>query len=97
MLKTSPRGVVVDVWGSEDQIYALIEKAIATSNPGKLEDVMAELRVALKDHIQQTRTSAASMAVYTKKRLRRSGRTVVLFVLRAPISFLPTATHSALR
>jgi hypothetical protein len=68
MLKTSPRGVVVDVWGSEDQIYALIEKAIATSNPGKLEDVMAELRVALKDHIQQTRTSAASAWPSTRRR-----------------------------
>jgi hypothetical protein len=60
MLYRSPRGIVVDLVGTEDQIYALIEKAIATSNPDKLEEVMAELRAALKDHIQQARTSAAS-------------------------------------
>jgi rRNA processing protein Gar1 len=60
MLYRSPRGIVVDVMGPEDQIYALIEKAIATSNPDKLEEVMADLRAALKDHIQQARTSAAS-------------------------------------
>jgi hypothetical protein len=50
----------LDVAGSEDHIFALIEKAIETSNPDELEEVMAELRVALKEHIQQARTSAAS-------------------------------------
>jgi predicted Zn-dependent peptidase len=70
MLKRSARGIVVDVLGSEDQIYALIEIAIATSNPDKLEEVMAELRVALKDHIQQARASAASAwpSVSTRRR-----------------------------
>ena len=50
----------MDVPGSEDHIYALIEKAIETSNPDELEEVMVELRVALKEHIQQARASAAS-------------------------------------
>jgi hypothetical protein len=50
----------VDLPGAEEHIYALIEKAIDTSNPDELEEVMVELRVALKEHIQQARTSAAS-------------------------------------
>jgi hypothetical protein len=56
----STRGVVVDVLGPEDHIYALIEKAIETSNPDELEEVMVELRVSLKEHIQKARISAAS-------------------------------------
>lgn len=50
----------MDLPRAEDHIYALIEKAIDTSDPDELEEVMAELRVALKEHIQQARTSAAS-------------------------------------
>ena len=57
---SSTRGIVVETLGLEDQIYVLIERAIDTSDPDELEKVMAELRVALKEHIQQARTAAAS-------------------------------------
>jgi len=45
---------------NEDQIRVLIAKAISTSDPQELEDVIKELRAALKDHIQKTKAMAIS-------------------------------------
>jgi hypothetical protein len=44
----------------ENRIYALIEKAIDTSDPEELEVVMKELRAALKEHIELTKSLAVS-------------------------------------
>jgi hypothetical protein len=44
----------------EDRIYALIAKAIAASDSAEIEEVMVELRAALKEHIQQTKALAVS-------------------------------------
>jgi hypothetical protein len=41
-------------------IYALIAKAIAISDPDEFEQVMTELRAALKEHIQRIRVMAAA-------------------------------------
>jgi hypothetical protein len=45
---------------SEEQIRALIAKAIETSDPLELETVIKELRAALKEHIQKTKAMAVS-------------------------------------
>jgi uncharacterized protein (DUF2267 family) len=50
----------MEVVSNEDQIRALIAKAIATSDPQELETVIKELRAALKDHIQRTKAMAVS-------------------------------------
>lgn len=44
----------------EDRIYTLIAKAIAASDPTEIEEVMVELRAALKEHIQRTKAIAVS-------------------------------------
>ena len=44
----------------EDQIRALVAKAIETSDPQELEIVFTELRAALKEHIQKTKAMAVS-------------------------------------
>jgi|307.fasta_scaffold310231_2 uncharacterized protein (DUF2267 family) len=44
----------------EDQIRALVAKAIETSDPQELETVIKELRAALKEHIQKTKAMAVS-------------------------------------
>jgi hypothetical protein len=45
---------------SEEIIYALIAKAIATRNPPELEAIMKELRAALQEHVQRMRLMAAA-------------------------------------
>jgi uncharacterized protein (DUF2267 family) len=44
----------------EDQIRALVAKAIETSDPHELETVITELRAALKEHIHKTKAMAVS-------------------------------------
>jgi hypothetical protein len=43
----------------EERIYTLIAKAIAASD-AEIEEVMVELRAALKEHIQRTKAMAVS-------------------------------------
>jgi len=43
---------------SEDRIFILIEKAIAACESVELEQITAELRTALREHIRLTRTIA---------------------------------------
>jgi hypothetical protein len=44
----------------DERMYTLIAKAIAASDPIEIEGVMAELRAALKEHIQRTKAIAVS-------------------------------------
>jgi hypothetical protein len=43
----------------EERIYSLIAKAVAASDD-EIEAVMVELRAALKEHVQRTKTMAMS-------------------------------------
>jgi len=45
---------------SDDNIRALIARAIATTDPVEVESMMSELREALREHIQQTKRLALS-------------------------------------
>jgi hypothetical protein len=45
---------------SDENIRALIAKAIATTDQTELESMMSELREALREHIQQTKRLALS-------------------------------------
>jgi hypothetical protein len=51
---------LMDLTGSEERIRSLIATAISSSDPAGLEDVMAELRAALREHIHQTKAIAVS-------------------------------------
>lgn len=52
----------VDAQTSDDlpRIYALIAKAVATSDSDEFEQIMTELRAVLKEHIQRIRALAAA-------------------------------------
>lgn len=50
----------MDVTRPEDRIRALIANAIDTTDPSELEDLMNELREALREHIRQTKMLAIS-------------------------------------
>lgn len=50
----------MDFVSKEDQIRALIAKAIETSDSQELEIVIKELRAALKEHIQNAKAMAVS-------------------------------------
>lgn len=43
---------------AEERIYALIAKAIATTDAAEVEVIMEELRAALKEHIRRARAIA---------------------------------------
>ena len=47
----------------EDRIYTLTGRAIAVSDSSEIEEVMAELRAALKEHPYRTRATAISTLI----------------------------------
>ena len=52
----------------EDRIYALMEKAIAATEPAELESLIAELREALAEHIHRVRKMAATKLPVPRER-----------------------------
>lgn len=52
----------------EDQIRRLVAKAATTSDSSELEQVIVELRAALKEHVQRLRKMAVSMSPQAHRR-----------------------------
>ena len=50
----------MDLVGSEDRIRALISQVMVTTDPTELEEIINELREALRAHIAQTKMLAIS-------------------------------------
>jgi hypothetical protein len=54
----------VKLENSEHRVYELINQALSTSDPGELEEVMTELRAALKEHMRLTKAIALTTLSY---------------------------------